>query len=263
MSIFDKLKEELYIEHNNLRLNPSSYINILEEDMKHFRSTLLFRPGSQPIQTYEGITAYEEAIQFLKNQPKVNQLARSTHLEKAATLHAQDSGVNGLVSHESSEGRNLCERIEDQCEWSDIIGENIDFGSKTATHLLIALLVDDGVKGRPHRTHLFNSGYNYIGIGVSAHKLHGNITVIGYAGQVRDKGTAYFDYDNYKYEYVAPKKREIKNSFQYDDNDAPDECVSFKLEKVTKEYKGKLVEVTKKIYTLKNGSQHIVEIEDL
>jgi uncharacterized protein YkwD len=263
MSVFDKLKQELYIEHNNLRTNPSYFIQILEEDIKSFKNLILFRPGNQPIQTYEGISAYVEAIEFLKKQHSVNELTRSSYLEEAATLHAKDSGANGLVSHESSEGRKLSERIEDLCEWSEIIGENVDFGSKTAINLLIALLVDDGVKGRPHRAHLFNRNYNYIGIGVSAHKLHGNITVIDYAGQVRAKGTAYFDYDNYKYEFPEVKKKEITNSFQYDDADAPDDCVLFELEKVTKSYKGKDVQVTKKIYTLKNGTQHIVEIEDI
>lgn len=262
-NIYDKLRSDLYEEHNKLRTNPSSYIKILEEDMLNFKNNILLRPGNIAIQTYEGKLAYEEAIQFLKTQKSLNPLNRSEHLENAAQLHAKDSGENGLVSHEGSDGRNLSERIEEQCEWSNIIGENIDFNSKTAVHVIISLLVNDGVSGRSHRAHLFNANYNFIGIGVNAHKIYGNIVVIKYAGHVREKGTAYFDYDNYRYEPQEIKTIEIKNIFQQNDPDAPDDCVSFKTEKLVKSYKDREVYVTKKMYTLSNGTQHVVEIEDL
>ena len=57
-------------------------------------------------------------------------------------------------------------------------------------------------------------------------------------------------------------KKRNKNAFQEDDPDAPDNTISVKIVKTTKRIKGKNKKITKKIYTLDNGAQHIVEIEE-
>ena len=57
-------------------------------------------------------------------------------------------------------------------------------------------------------------------------------------------------------------RKRSKNAFQEDDPDAPDNTVSVKIVKATKRIKGKNKKITKKIYTLDNGAQHIVEIEE-
>ena len=53
-----------------------------------------------------------------------------------------------------------------------------------------------------------------------------------------------------------------KNPFQVDDIDAPDNTVSVKLMKIQKEIKGVKRNITRKIYLLDDGKQHIVEIEE-
>jgi hypothetical protein len=53
-----------------------------------------------------------------------------------------------------------------------------------------------------------------------------------------------------------------KNAFQEDDPDAPDNTVSVKIVKCNKKIGGRVRKITKKIYTLDTGAQHIVEIED-
>ena len=57
-------------------------------------------------------------------------------------------------------------------------------------------------------------------------------------------------------------KTKTKNAFQEDDPDAPDNTVSVKIVKGTKNINGRDRKITKKIYTLDTGAQHIVEIED-
>ena len=57
-------------------------------------------------------------------------------------------------------------------------------------------------------------------------------------------------------------KNKEKNIFQEEDPDAPDNTVSIKIEKKSKEIKGKIKKITKKIYTLDTGAQHIIEIEN-
>lgn len=263
MANFDKFKSELYQEHNNLRKNPQSYIPILEKELTQLRDKILYRPGETPLQLTEGKSAYEDAINFLKKQIAVSELKVNNHLEEAAQSHAKDAGDNGLLSHEGSDSRNVSDRVEDHCEWNEALGENIDFGSKNAQQVIVSLLTDDGVLSRPHRQHIFNPAYKHFGIGIAKHKDHETVVVIDYAGDIREKGTAFYDYDSYRYEYPEPKERVIKNAFQENDPDAPDDTVAVRLEKTTKFYKGRAVKVTKKCYTLKNGTQHIVEVEDI
>ena len=57
-------------------------------------------------------------------------------------------------------------------------------------------------------------------------------------------------------------RKKIKNPFQEDEPDAPDNTVSLKIVKGTKLIGGKKKKITKKIFSLDNGAQHIIEIED-
>ena len=67
MSInFDELRQGIFTEHNKIRSNPSSYIEILQKQMTYFKGDILYRPKEVPIQTNEGVKAFEQAIEFLK-----------------------------------------------------------------------------------------------------------------------------------------------------------------------------------------------------
>ena len=56
--------------------------------------------------------------------------------------------------------------------------------------------------------------------------------------------------------------KEIKNDFQEEEPYAPDNTVSLKIIKKNKTIGGKTKKITQKIFTLDNGAQHIVEIEE-
>ena len=58
------------------------------------------------------------------------------------------------------------------------------------------------------------------------------------------------------------KENKPKNAFQNDDPDAPDNTISMKIVKLTKNIKGGDRNITRKIYILSDGKQHMVEIED-
>ena len=263
INIYENLKSDLYISHNKLRNNPESFIPILERDMKYLIGNILSRPDETPILTNEGRDAYEEAIMFLRNQESCHSLNNSIYLELAADQHAKDCGINGQSSHLSSDGKSLSERIEAHCEWSEFIGENIDFSSISAEQVLISLLIDDGLPDRPHRKNLFSQKYRHYGIGVSHHKTHQSVCVLIYAADVRKKGTSFYNYENCKYEYPnTMQKKKIINQFQEEDEDAPNDCIGVRYEEINKSFKNVNVKVTKKIYTLRNGNEHIIEIED-
>ena len=276
VDFFDLVKSVL-TEHNRIRQDLVSYIPILQEHLKYFKGDILHRPKEIPTQTYEGPQAVEEAIQFLKKQKPLDALTFDERLGKACEDHVRDMGQKGLLSHDSSDGKSMSDRVELYCEWDNSCGENIDVGSKTGQDVIVNLIIDDGIENRGHRINIFKPDYKYMGIASGTHREFDTITVLDYVGGVREKGKPFYDYKNFKYEYpkdvnsgfkklekatVQKKEAKPKTSYQLNDDDAPEETVSVRINKKTKIYQGKKITVTKKCYTLEDGTQHIVELEE-
>ena len=261
---YKNLQELIFFEINKVRSDPQSYIPILEAQKELFKNDILYRENQPPIQTYEGVAAFDEAIKFLEEQSSVPNLKLDEKLTLAATDLVNDIGPKGLTSHEGSDGKNISDRIEKYCEWDGACAENIEKKKKNADNIIINLLVDDGVKQRYQRKNLFHTDLKYIGVGVGAHKDYGICTVIGYTKGVRNLGEEPTDVSDFIQDYIknTMNKNKAKNAFQEDDPDAPDNTVSVKIVKGTKTINGKERKITKKIYTLDTGAQHIVEIED-
>ena len=268
MSSYENLAREVLYEVNKARTNPKDYVNVLSENLKYFRGNIFAKPGQDAIQTNEGRSAFEEAIDFLKSQSPVGALTENAHLTKACRDHADDIGPKGLASHDGSDGSNVSDRIERYGEWDGALAENIEFGGKTAEDIVIGWIVDDGLKdARIHRKNLFLPDFNFAGVASGAHRDYGNVTVMNYSAGVRNLGEESPDVQNFIRDYIDrtlynKDKKVAKNAFQEEDPDAPDDTVSVKFQKVEKNVKGKLRKVTKKIYTLKDGTQHIVEVEE-
>jgi len=265
---WEELRQAIVDEHNKLRSDPLSYIPILEAQLEYFKDSVLYRPGETPVQTYEGKKAYLKAIEYLKTVEPAEGLTLHEALTASANDHAADIGPKGLVSHEGTDGRNLSDRIESHSEWEVACGENIDFGSKNAVNIIVNLLVDDGVESRPKRNHLFNPKFRFVGVGIHEHKDYDYVVVLDYAGGLREKGTPYYDYKNYKFDYEkfvkeTAKDKRPKTSFQLDDPDAPYETKSVKIVKENRLFDNRLHKITKKYYTLQDGTIHIVEVEDV
>lgn len=275
---YKKLNDQILAEHNKIRKDPKSYIPILDEQIKMFKENVLYRPNEIPIQTNEGTAAYIEAIEFLKNVKPVCQLELNQDLCRAAEDHLVDIAPKGLVSHESTDGKNVSDRIEKYCEWEGTCAENIDFGSRTGLDVVLSLLVDDGIKTRGHRKNLFKDDVKYVGIASGDHKEYETCIVIDLVANTRPLGKAYFDIKNYKYQYpegindtpeekekrkkAEQGKKKEKSIYQRDDEDAPDGTVSVRITKSMSLYEGKVRRVTKKFYKLEDGSEQIVEVED-
>lgn len=272
---FEELKQSVLTEINRVRADPTSFIPILEEYKTYFKdnNNILYRPNQVPIETYEGDAAYDDTIRFLRKQRPVQTLTFDERLAKAAQEHASDLGPLGMFTHDSKDGKNASERIDKYCEWEVACCENIDLGGKSGVDVVVALLVDDGVDKKLHREHVFRSELTHIGIGSCAHKDFETITVIDCVGGLRDKGKPYYDRKTYKYEYpkdltMGFKKEEkkdfkVKSSYQLQDGDAPDGTTSMKVVKQCRLYEKQKNKVTKKYYTLDNGTHHVVEVEEI
>ena len=262
---YNDLEKELFYLHNDLRQNPQNYIQKLKECFKYFRNKIFHPPGEDPIQTYEGPEAIDDAIQFLKTQKPVEPLEFNDGISQACKDHVIDIGTKGLTTHEGSDDLNISDRIEKYVEWDGVTAESIDFGFKIAENIILNLLIDDGVNDRYQRLNLFNDKFKYIGIGAGPHREYGICVVIGYAMNVRPLGSEPKNMSEFIQEYIKntmDKKKKINNPFQEEEPDAPDNTISVKIIKNKKIVGGKLKKITKKIFFLDNGSQHIVEIED-
>jgi len=261
---YEKLEKEIFEKHNEIRKNPQSFIPKLKEQLKYFRDKVFHVPGEDPIQTYEGPDAISEAIEFLSKQKKVKELIYDENLSLACKDHAHDIGVKGLTTHEGSDGKNISDRIEKYCEWDGATAENLDFGFKIAENIILNLIIDDGVKERNQRYNVFYPDFKYIGIAVAPHRDFGVCVVIGYAMNVRPLGSEPIKVSDYIKDYIknTMNRKKVKNPFQEDEPDAPDNTISMKIDKGTKLINGKLKKITKKIFLLDNGAQHIIEIEN-
>jgi uncharacterized protein YkwD len=103
----------------------------------------------------------------------------SDALTKAAIFHTLDIGPKGLTQHESSDGTSAANRMKRFVTGWKSLAENIHFGDYNqdkGRRIILALLVDDGVPNRGHRTTLFNPDLNAVGIYTGPHAEYGLMT---------------------------------------------------------------------------------------
>ena len=263
---FIAIQRDLFIELNNLRKNPKSYIPLIELEMKSLKKNNILkkRDSNLQIQTVEGKDAYIEAINFLQNQEGVPPVKEESRLNSAALDLVKDIGTRGVVSHQDQYGQYVSERIEKYCEWDYSASEVIEVSSKNPQDILISLIVDDGLKNRPDRMTLFNPAYNFVGISCGMHSEYEIVTVIVFTGNIRQKGTLFYQlgsnfelrnqYDDYEGNY--------ENPYLINDPDAPDKSTGLRIVKCKKNLGNKKIIVTKKFYTLDNGNEYVVELEE-
>ena len=272
---YEGIEKEIYKEQNELRKNPKSYIEKLKDSLKYYQNNILSKDGEIPIPTYEGIEAVKDAINFLQNQKPVPELVYSKDISLSCKDIIEDIGPKGLVTHEGTEAKNIYNRIEKYCEWDGVLAENLDFGFKKPENIIMNMLIDDGDENRYQRKNLFYPDFKYVGIAVGPHRDYGFCVAIEYALNIREKGSDHIDVDDFIKKNVKinigddenninekDNKKIINNPFQDGDPDAPDNTISLRVEKEEKEIHGKIIKITKKIFTLDDDSQHIVEIEE-
>ena len=288
---YNEIEEDIFKAQNECRKNPFNYIIKLKEISSYFNDKIYQHPNEDPITTYEGADSIEDAMQYLKSLKTYPPLEYSEEISKACRDHIADIGPKGLTTHEGSDGSNITDRIEKYCEWDGMVAENLDFGFRIGENVIMNMIIDDGIKERIQRKNIFNKEFNYVGIGAGPHKIYGICVVIGYAKNVRQIGSQPINViDRVKKFYGDEKKEEeiannhlnnnnetgnnnttmynmnynmgTINEFKFMEPDAPESSVSLKIMKKKIMVNGKEKKFTKKTFLLKNGINHIVEIEE-
>ena len=263
---YNAIQVSLYKELNKLRKDPRSYIPLIQQEMNTIKKNNVLRKkdSNLQIQTLEGRAAYEDAILFLEQQEPVQPLTKEIRLSYAAADLVKDIGERGVVTHQDKDGLFVSERIEKYCEWDFCANEVIEVSSKNAQDILVSLLVDDGIRDRLDRRALFQHIYNYVGIACGPHSEYEIVTVMVFAGGIRQKGTLFYqlgsDYE--LRDFDTQYRNNEKNAYLINDPDAPDNTTGLRVVRTKKYLGNRKIIVTKKFYKLDDGTEHVVELEE-
>jgi uncharacterized protein YkwD len=167
-------------EMNLARQNPALYATFVEQTRQNYSGGVCLLPGNVRLRTHEGLRALDDAIQFLRRAKPQPPLVLSPGLCLAAADHCREQ-AGGAIGHYGSNGSDPGNRISRYGVVSQGWAENIAYGRHTAREIVLALIVDDGVRGRGHRKNIFNPTYNVAGAACGPHARFGSICSIDFA----------------------------------------------------------------------------------
>jgi uncharacterized protein YkwD len=174
-------------EMNLARTNPAQYATFIEELRTHFRGNVLVLPGRTMLRTKEGVSALNEAIHFLRSVQPQAPLTLSSGMCRAAAEHCTDQ-AGGSMGHAGSDWSNPADRMNRYGQWGIIWGENISYGKSSARDIVLALIIDDGLRGRKHRKNIFNPAFAYSGAAYGSHARYRSVCSIEFAGSFAERG---------------------------------------------------------------------------
>ena len=178
-----ELEKEVVQELNLARTNPAAYAEYLIDFKRYYIGKHIQIGGRMRVLTQEGVSAVNEAIDFLKNVAPVSPLSISKGLSLAAKAHREDQGPKGLVSHQGTDNSSPLDRMERFGKVQEAYGENISYGEFSAREAIMGLIIDDGVSGRGHRENIFKGDFKVVGVACGVHKAFGTMYVMDFAGK--------------------------------------------------------------------------------
>jgi uncharacterized protein YkwD len=185
-------REQATIDEINLaRANPSAYSKFLEEFKQYYRGREIHYADGSVLVTNEGVGTLDEAIAFMRSLKPSLPLELRKGMVLAAKDHLNDMVKTGRSGHKGSDGSTAGDRMSRYGDWTDSLGEDIVYFSRSAREDVISLIIDDGTSTRGHRKNIFKSDFHVIGIALSAPLKPGTICVITFAGGYADKAMTY------------------------------------------------------------------------
>jgi uncharacterized protein YkwD len=164
-------EEEVLKLLNTVRANPKAFIT------SHVNTYLKARDLNN--------NRYAKSlVADLKKCKKMQELKISNALSTVARMHALDMGKTGLVGHTSSDGITFGDRLRKKAKAGGMIAENCDYGNEEPLDIVMALLIDDGIKSLGHRKNILEPTFQWIGIAIEKHKTYGINCVMDFAENV-------------------------------------------------------------------------------
>ena len=172
----DRFSYEVVNELNRLRSSPNSFSTDIEKIKSFFKGKVLQIPNSNMgIMTKEGISAYNEASDFLKNQLSVSKLVPNRALNLIAKEYLTEISNQPLENIDSIDIEAI---INKYGKFTGTFSRAIDFGGNEPNLVVINLIVSDGDSSRSQRISLFDNNLKLVGVASGNHKNFKRFTVI-------------------------------------------------------------------------------------
>lgn len=168
-------------ELNLARQNPARYAAFAEAMRSEYNGRYLVLPGGTRLFTKEGSRSIDEAIRFLRAAAPMQPLAYSPGMSHGAADHCADQAAGGF-SHTGRDGSNPAARMNRYGTWGLGWGENVSYGKTSARDIVLALIIDDGLRARKHRKNIFNPKFNFVGAAFGPHARFGSVCTMDFAG---------------------------------------------------------------------------------
>ena len=163
-SVPTRIDVDLIYEINRVRKNPSSYLGIISNNKSKVQKS------KDNNKTKEGVAAYEEAEQFLKNyKESQNELMPSSGLFKIAQGFLKE-----FKNYKIDKVDNIdIKKIIDKCgKYSGKFCKLIVCGGEEPESVVSNLIVCDGDQNREQRNKLFDKTFKKIGIAHGEHPIY-------------------------------------------------------------------------------------------
>lgn len=191
-SLVAQQAKQVLAELNWARQQPKAAAEVLKGWLPFFEGgRYLAFPGEPRLRTQEGESAVKEAIAFLEKQKPLPPLSWSDRLARAAEDLARDQTRHGGLGHQGSDGSLPWDRIKRYGAVDGGVGEVATYGTfgepGDPRRAVLALIVDDGVKDRGHRTVIFDPSYTLAGAAWGPHPIYTRMVIVDFAtGFLRD-----------------------------------------------------------------------------
>ena len=159
-----EIEKAVVDEINQARNDPQKFITYLMAVKKSIRDKMMIKPDGTRVVMFEGEPAIDDAISDLTARVQINPLAVSDGLTAAAGEQLADLKDDIKLGHRGKDGSLLDARLIKFGSVGAEFAENISYGSKTARDVVLAFIIDDGVKSRAHRKNIFSPQFSQFGI---------------------------------------------------------------------------------------------------
>ena len=183
-------EQDLLNEINQARANPQVYAGYLEKLRPFFKGKSYDPNGQGALETQEGWSAVEDAINFMRAAKPLGPLSASEGLSLAALSHVKDQSSSGATGHQGADRTMIEDRVKPYGSWQGGIGENLTYGDESARERILTWLIDDGFASRGHRNRLMSQNYRVAGVSCGPHPEYKTMCVLTLAGGFIDKAAA-------------------------------------------------------------------------
>lgn len=223
---------------NRVRTEPRAGVAVVEELIPRFDGKLCHSlTASHTWVTAEGVGAVADAASFLSSSPSVLPLVPSPLLHRLAAERAQQIAEMPLPSSQATT-ETLADRARSMLVWTGALGESVCLEESDAKEILRVMLIEDGNRQRTHRKNLLRKEFKHIGAAGCPHPTLQHVFVIVLADGVDPK----------------PRPR-----MKFSEEDMPPDAISCNIKRTIKTAGGCRTVTTIKTYTMRDGSQQIVE----